>query len=66
MIKKLTRKYLDSYGWNKIQVGSHIVSYCDRCEFQRVFNCIDMVWDEDDSDWTYSFECSFCKLLQGE
>ena len=57
-MKKLTREYLDGFGWTRIMVGSSVVTYCTRCRRQRTHTCTGRAWEDD--DWTYEFQCDHC------
>ena len=60
-MKRLSRKFLDLYGWERIYVGSSVVTFCERCKRQRTHICTERSWDED--DWLFEFECDHCKYI---
>jgi hypothetical protein len=60
MLKQLHRKYLADFQWTGINIGRHIVSYCEACGSQQVHYCIDKTWDQDKRDWLFTFECAAC------
>lgn len=62
-MKRLSRKFLDEYGWVRIGIGSSVVTFCERCGLQRTHTCVDRTWEDD--DWTYDFECDHCIMRKG-
>lgn len=61
-MKKLARKFLSEYGWERINIGSSVVTFCERCDCQRTHTCVDRKWD--DGDWVFSFECDHCMYAE--
>lgn len=57
-MKKLSRKFLDEYGWVHINIGSSVVSFCEQCGCQRTHTVVEREWD--DGDWVFSIECDHC------
>jgi hypothetical protein len=58
-MKRLSRGFLDQYGWEHVYVGSSVVTFCEKCECQRTHTCIGKTWEDD--DWTFEFECDHCR-----
>lgn len=58
MIKHIPKSILDENKWYGIREGSHLVSYCAKCQCQRCHQCIGKEWVE--GDWLFSFRCNSC------
>jgi len=57
-VKQIFRLELSDKGWYGIREGSHLVSYCAKCQCQRCHYCIGKEWVN--GDWLFSFRCNSC------